>query len=447
MKGQIRYTRSGEASIAYQVMGDGPQTLVTAPGFVSHMEVLLQLPELARGLDRLASRLRLVIFDKREQGLSDRLGRPPTVEEMVDDMVAVMDATDTERAAILGVSEGAAMALMFAATYPERCSHLAIWGGYARITRTDDYPGGVEPEALDRWEAIAREQWGGPVSLGAFAPSRAEDAAVREWWARLLRTGTSPTSAAALMRLYKEVDVRDALPLITAPTLVMHREGDLVVPATLGRYIAEHVAGARFVEFPGADHLLWTQDSGAVVAEIEEFLTGTRAASAPDRALATVLFTDIVDSTTHAARLGDRSWRALLDRHDELIRRLVERARGRVVKTTGDGVLATFDGPARAIECARQIVAAVEPLGIEVRAGLHAGECELRGADVGGMAVHIGARVAGRAAAGEVLVSGTLKDLVVGSGIDFDDRGSVELKGVPGEWRLFAVDGDVGRRP
>ena len=227
----------------------------------------------------------------------------------------------------------------------------------------------------------------------------------------------------------------------------MHREDDVVVPAVLGRHIAEHIAGARFVEFPGADHLLWTQDADAIVAEIEEFLTGTRGASPPDRALATVLFTDIVDSTTHAAKLGDRRWRELLDRHDELIRRLVDRARGRVVKTTGDGVLATFDGPARAIECARQIVAAVEPLGVQVRAGLHAGECELRGTDVGGMAVHIGARVAGRAAAGEVLVSGTLKDLVVGSGIDFDDRGSVELKGVPGEWRLFAVDGDVGRRP
>lgn len=447
MEGRIRYTRSGDASIAYQVLGDGPLTLVTAPGFVSHMEVLLELPELARGLERLASHLRLVVFDKREQGLSDRLGRPPTVEEMVDDMVAVMDASDTERAAILGVSEGAAMALVFAATHPARCSHLAIWGGYARITRTDGYPQGIEPEALDRWDSIAREQWGGPVSLGAFAPSRAADPAVRDWWAQLLRTGTSPGSVSALMRLYKELDVRDALPLITAPTLVMHRAGDLVVPVALGRYVAERVGGARFVEFPGADHLLWTQDADAIVAELEEFLTGTRGASPPERALATVLFTDIVDSTTHAARLGDRRWRELLDRHDELTRRLVERAQGRVVKTTGDGVLATFDGPARAIECARQIVAAVEPLGVQVRAGLHAGECELRGTDVGGMAVHIGARVAGHAGAGEVLVSGTVKDLVVGSGIDFDDRGTVALKGVPGDWRLFAVDGDVVRRP
>jgi pimeloyl-ACP methyl ester carboxylesterase len=435
----IRYAQSGDANIAYRVLGDGPMSLVTAPGFVSHMEVLTELPELARGMDRLASFARLIVFDKREQGLSDRVGRPPTIEEMVDDIVAVMDATETERAALFGVSEGAAMALMFAATYPDRCSHLVIWGGYARVTPAEGYPEGIPPEALDRWTEIMYRDWGGPVSMNVFAPSRVGEVAVEDWWGHLLRTGTSPRSAAALMELYKELDVRDALPLITAPTLVLHRTDDRAVPIAQGRYIAEHVAGARFIEVPGSDHLLWTEGGDAVLDEIEEFLTGTRGAAPTERALATVMFTDIVDSTAHAARMGDRQWRDLLDRHDAVVSRLVQRNRGRVVKTTGDGVLATFDGPARAIECARGATAAGHPLGIELRAGLHAGECEMRGDDVGGMAVHIGARVAALAGPGEVLVSGTLKDLVVGSGIEFDDRGATDLKGVPGEWRIYAV--------
>ena len=439
MAGEIRYARSGDASIAYRVLGDSDLTLLTAPGFVSHMEALIRLPELARGLDRLASFARLVVFDKREQGLSDRLGRPPTIEEMVDDIVAVMDATETERAALFGVSEGAAMALMFAATYPERCSHLVIWGGYARIASAPDYPDGVALEDMNRWQEILHRDWGGPVSMDVFAPSRVGEAPVEEWWAHLLRTGTSPGSATALMEMYKELDVRHALPLITAPTLVLHRTGDRAVPIALGRYIADRVAGARFLEFPGADHLLWTEDADAITDEIEEFLTGTRGAAPTERALATVMFTDIVDSTAHAAQLGDRRWHDLLDRHDAAVTELVERSRGRVVKSTGDGVLATFDGPARAIDCAREAIAAGKPLGIELRAGLHAGECEIRGDDVGGMAVHIGARVAGLADPGEVLVSGTLKDLVVGSGIEFEDRGSAELKGVPGEWHVYAV--------
>jgi class 3 adenylate cyclase len=439
MPEEIRYARSGDVNIAYRVVGDGPLTLVTAPGFVSHLELLLELPELARGIDRLASFARVVMFDKREQGLSDRVGRPPTIEEMVDDIAAVMDASETERAAMFGVSEGAAMALMFAATYPERCSHLVIWGGYARVTETDGYPDGVPAEGLDRFGHVVHRDWGGPVLLAGFAPSRAGDPLVEDWWARLLRAGTSPSSAAALMGMYKELDVRDALPLITAPTLVIHRTEDRVVPIALGRYVAEHVPGARFVELEGADHLLWTQGADRAVDEIEEFLTGTRGASKPDRKLATVMFTDIVDSTAHAARLGDQRWVELLDRHDAVVGRLVEANRGRVVKTTGDGVLATFDGPARAIECARSATAAADPLGIELRAGLHAGECARRGADVGGMAVHIGARVAALAGPGEVLVSGTLKDLVVGSGFEFDDRGAATLKGVPGEHRIYVV--------
>ena len=442
MAGDVRYARStGDTSIAYQVFGDAPLTLVMAPGFVSHMEMLMELPEIARGIERLTSFARVVAFDKREQGLSDRVGRPPTIEEMVDDIGAVMDATATERAAVLGVSEGAAMALMFAAAHPQRCTHLAIWCGYARITEAPDYPEGVSAAGIDRWSDRMQREWGGPVALNVFAPSRVDDPKVVDWWTHLLRSGTSPRSAAALMSLYKELDVRQALPLVTAPTLVMHRAEDRAIPIALGRYVADHIDGARFVEFPGRDHVLWTEDADTVIDEVEEFLTGTRRARAPERLLATVLFTDIVDSTATAARLGDRSWRELLDRHDAMVRERIERHQGRVVKTTGDGVLATFDGPTRAIDSGREIVERAQGLGIQVRAGLHSGECELRGEDLGGMAVHIGARVSAHAQAGEVLVSSTLKDLVVGSGIEFEDRGAAELKGVPGEWRLFAVAG------
>jgi class 3 adenylate cyclase len=438
---ETRYARSGEVSIAYQVFGEGPMDLLLAPGFVSHCEVLWEHPDVARSFERLGSFARVIIFDKREQGLSDRLGRPPTIEEMVDDIQAVLDAAGSERAAVLGVSEGGAMALLFAATHPGRCTHLALWSAYARMCRAPDYPEGVPPEALDEWGEIVEERWGGPVSLGIFAPSRKGDRRSEEWWAHLLRSGTSPRSAAALMELYKEVDVRSVLPVISAPTLVMHRAGDRAVPAPLGRYIAEQIPGARYIEVPGADHLLWTEGADEILDQFEQFLTGTRRARSPERVLATVMFTDIVDSTAHAARLGDRGWRQLLDRHDALVGSRVEGHRGRVIKSTGDGVLATFDGPARAISCATQLSGELPELGIEVRAGLHSGECELRADDVGGMAVHIGARIAGLAGAGEVLVSSTVKDLVVGSGIEFAERGSAELKGVPGEWRLYAVAG------
>jgi class 3 adenylate cyclase len=441
MAARIHYAHSGEAAIAYQVHGDGPLTVLTAPGFVSHLEVLPELPAMASALERLVGFARVIVFDKREQGLSDRVGRPPTIEEMVDDMRAVMDATDTERAALFGVSEGATMALMFAATYPERCTHLAIWGGYARLAKAPDYPEGVPNGALDAWGETIRREWGGPAAIEIFAPSRAGDPEVEDWWARLLRRGTSPNSALALMQLYLELDVRHALPLISAPTLILHRAGDRAVPIRQGRYLADHIEGARFVEIPGRDHLLWTEEPELILDEIEQFLTGTRREPLSERALATVMFTDIVDSTAHAARLGDRRWRQLLDRHDALARGEVERQRGRVVKMTGDGLLATFDGPGRAIECASRLVDGAPSLGLQLRAGLHTGECELRGEDVGGMAVHIGARVAGRAAADEVLVSSTVRDLVVGSGIEFSDRGEAELRGVPGAWRLYAVAG------
>ncbi|MEK6271097.1 MAG: adenylate/guanylate cyclase domain-containing protein [Actinomycetota bacterium] len=439
MAGTTKYATNGDVSIAYQVVGEGPRDLILAPGFVSHAEILWENPDLARAFDRLASFARLIIFDKREQGLSDRVGRPPTVEEMVDDMNAVLEAAGSERAAVMGVSEGGAMALMFAATHPDRCTHLVVWGGYARITRAPGYEHGFAPENLELWAQQMAREWGGPVALELFAPSRAGDPETERWWAHLLRSGTSPRSVSALMELYKELDVRHVLPVISAPTLILHRAEDRVVPIELGRYLAEKIPGARFVEFPGRDHLLFTEGGDEVAGEIEEFITGTRQARPPDRVLATVLFTDIVDSTGHAARLGDQRWRELLDRHDSFVRKEVGRYRGQLVNTTGDGILATFDGPARAIECGAEIVRGVQALGIEVRAGLHSGECERRNGDVGGMAVHIGARVAARAEGGEVLVSGTVKDLVVGSGIEFDDRGTATLKGVPGEWRLYRV--------
>ena len=445
---EIRYVQSGEVSIAYRTAGEGPPDIVIAPGFVSHCEELWRSPYHSAPLRRAAAFGRLILFDKREQGLSDRVGRPPTIEEMRDDMLAVLDATGAERPVIFGVSEGGAAAILLAAGNPERCSHLALWGAYPRITKAPDYPQGIPAEVMERWGGQLAAAWGGPVGIEFFAPSWQGDPAAEEDWARLLRLGTSPAGAAALMALYKELDVRDALPLISAPTLVMQRSDDVIVPRAVGRYLADHIPGARWVEFPGVDHLIAPLDAVAIVDELQEFVTGTRAARPAERVLSTVLFTDIVDSTAHAARLGDRAWRELLDRHDALVEEQIEQHRGRAVKSTGDGFLATFDGPARAIGCASAVAAEVRVLGIDVRAGLHSGECELRNGDVGGMAVHIGARVAGRAGPGEVLVSRTVRDLVVGSGIQFEDRGAAELKGVPGEWQLYAVRGrDRSGRP
>jgi pimeloyl-ACP methyl ester carboxylesterase len=438
---ETRYARSGELSIAYRTFGQGPPDLVIAPGFVSHVEEIWRSRYLSRAPRALAEFGRVILFDKREQGLSDRVGRPPTIEEMVDDIVAVLDAAGSERAAMLGVSEGGPMAILFAATHPDRCSHLLLWGTYARASKAPDYPDGFEPEVFETWGNILRDRWGGPVAIEIFAPSWVGNAEAEEDWARLLRLGTSPSGATGLTRLYRELDVRDALPLISAPTLVMHPRDDALVPIALGRYVADHIPGARWHEVPVADHLTSAVEPELFVPEIEEFVTGRRSARAPERALSTVLFTDIVGSTARAAELGDRAWRKLLDRHDALMRSQIERHRGRAVKSTGDGFLATFDGPARAIGCASAVTQGVRGLGIDVRVGLHTGEIELRDSDVGGMAVHIGARVAARADAGEVLVSQTVKDLVVGSGIEFEARGSAELKGVPGEWRLYAARG------
>ena len=439
---QIRYARAPDGvSLAYRVVGDGPIDLVWVPGFVSHIEGLLELPDAARFVERLAAFSRLILFDRRGQGCSDRPATPPTLEHGTDDIRAVMDAAGCERAAILATSEGGPMSMLFAASFPQRVRALILWGSYARLLAGDGYDIGTTPEQYARLCERVESGWGGPILARTFAPSRAGDPDFLDWWARFLRLASSPRGAADLLRMYEEMDVRHVLPSIAVPTLVLNRAGDRLTPVAWARHLAERIPGARLAEVPGADHMIATEYADEILGEIEEFLTGARHVREPDRVLATVMFSDIVGSTERAAALGDRGWRELVERHDALVRREIERYRGRPIKTLGDGFLATFDGPARAIRCARGLTERVRELGIEIRAGLHTGELEAMDGDVGGMAVNIGARVSALARAGEVLVSSTVKDLVVGSGIDFAARGAHPLKGVPGEWRLYAVDG------
>lgn len=439
MESPTRYAVSEDGvNIAYQVHGEGPLDLVFVPGFVSHVELVWEDPALARFLRRLASFSRLVFFDKRGQGLSDRLGRPPTLEESMDDLRAVMDAAGVERPAIFGISEGGPMSILFAATYPGRVAALVLYGTYARMLRADDFPQGISPGRYAGWADLVKEEWGGPVGVGLWAPGEVGNAEFERWWARLLRQGTSPAGALELMELYREIDVRPVLPAIDVPTLVLHRQGDRLIPPRQAEYLAANIPGARYVELPGDSHLPTGGDQEQLLDEVEEFLVGSRV-SEPERALATVLFTDIVGSTETAARLGDRRWRDLIERHDATVRRELTVHRGTEVKSMGDGFLATFDGPARAIRCACAIREELGQIGVPVRAGIHTGEVDLIGDDVAGMAVNIGARVGALAEGGEVLVSSTVRELVVGSGIEFEERGSHELKGAPGDWRLFAV--------
>jgi class 3 adenylate cyclase/pimeloyl-ACP methyl ester carboxylesterase len=437
---ETKYARSGRLHIAYQVVGEGPFDLVLVPGFVSHVEEAWQTPSLARFLSSLAGFSRLILFDKPGTGLSDPLMGAPPLDERMDHVRAVMDAAGSERAALFGISEGGPMSILFAATYPERVTALVLFGTMARFLRDEDYPEGTTARVLGTIVQQIEDGWGDGALLDLFAPSIADDPKARHWWGEFQRRAASPGMARALIEMLAEIDVRPILPSIHTPTMILHRAGERAVPVLAARYLAAHIPGARYVEQPGIDHFPWLGDADALVDEIEVFLTGSRQTREIDRVLATVLFTDIVGSTEHAARLGDRGWRDLLEAHHAAIRRELARMRGREIATAGDGFLATFDGPARAIRCACAIQDAVKPLGLSLRAGLHTGECEIIGDDVGGIAVHIGARVAALAEPREVLVSGTVKDLVAGSGLRFTERGTHSLKGVPGEWRLYGVD-------
>lgn len=404
-------------------------------------------PRVARWLGRLASFSRLILFDRRGVGLSDRVTGIGPLEEQIDDVLAVMDAAGSDRATLLAYQQGGAMALLFAATHPTRVSSLVLYSAFARATQADDYPFAWSEAQRDVMRSEYVKEWGvlakARLRAASFAPSLADDDDFAAWWARLERCGVSPGAVHEIFALIGETDVREVLSTILVPTLVLHRTDDVVIDVRHARYLAERIPDARLVELPGTDNFPIAGDPEALVGEIEEFLTGARREPEPDRVLATVLFTDIVGSTQRAAELGDARWRQLLERHDAVVRAQLKRHRGREVKTVGDGFLATFDGPARGIRCAQAIENAVAELGVQVRAGLHTGECEALGGDVGGLVVHIGARVAERARAGEVLVSSTVKELVVGSGLEFEDRGEHELRGVPGSWRLFSVRADA----
>jgi pimeloyl-ACP methyl ester carboxylesterase/class 3 adenylate cyclase len=444
-----RYTKSGDVSIAYSVVGDGPFDLVFVSGWVlSVLESVWDGPA-ADTLRKLASFSRLILFDKRGTGLSDRATGIPDLETRMDDIRAVMDAVGSKRAAIMGVSEGGPMTLLFAATYPERTAAAILYGAGASNVRAEDYPWAPGPEEwtdLIQREAprVGTQQWL-DERLAVFSPSLAQDEAAKRWWRRWVLSSASPGAVMALRRMNSEIDVRHALPAISVPTLVIHPLGDEVADVAEGRYIAERIPGAEMVELPGEDHGWWVRPE-EIAREAERFLRGIWDRGEwdvieRDRVLATVLFTDIVGSTAKLAELGDRRWRELLQQHHALVRRQLVRFSGREIDTSGDGFFASFDGPARAIRCACAVAKAVRDLGLEVRAGLHTGECEVVDGKVGGIAVHIGARVAARAGPSEVLVSGTVKDLVAGSGLEFEERGEHQLRDVPGEWRLFAVAG------
>lgn len=441
MAPRTSYARSGKVNIAYQVIGEGPFDLVFIPGWVSHVELSWENPDKTAFLNRLASFSRLIVFDKRGTGLSDRVpdDQLPTLEERMDDLRAVMDAVGSRRAALFGFSEGGNMAMLFAATYPERTVALVTYSCFAKRVWSPDYPWAPTPEARAKEYELVEREWGNEMDLSHYIPGKMNDPAFVHRQATYFRHSASPSAAVALLRMNTQIDVRAVLPAISVPTMVVHRTGDRDVNIEEGRWLAARIPGAKFVELPGDDHMPWFGDRDTMLDEVQEFLTGVRPVRDVDRVLATVLFTDIVGSTGHLARVGDRAWKELLDRHRSIVRRALATFRGREVDTAGDGFFATFDGPARGVRCALSIQEATRPLGLAIRAGLHTGEVELDGDRVAGMAVHIGARVAALAATGETLVSSTVKDLVSGSGLRFQDRGEHALKGVPSEWRLYAA--------
>lgn len=436
---QTNYVRSGDAYIAYQVTGDGPVDVVIMSELLSHVEHRWDEPTLARSLRRLASFSRVIQFDRRGTGLSDRVpvDQLPTLEQRIADLIAVLDAVGASKPVILGFSEGGVESVLFAASHPERVSSLVLYASWARFYADEEYPVGWHKDALDPLVDGVAAAWGKGLLVEYVAPSMAADERFRRWIAKFERSAASPGTARALMRIAVTVDVRSVLPAVRVPTLVLHRVGDRFSPAAHGRYLADRIPGAKYVELQGSDHPFFAGDADAVIDEIEDFVTGSRPVFHAGRVLATIMFVDIVRSTERAVRLGDRDWRDLLEAYLAMVRRQLERFNGTEIDTAGDGVFASFDGPARAVWCASAIRDASAELGLEIRAGLHVGECEIIAGKIGGVNVHVAARVSALAEPGEVLVSRTIRDLVAGSSICFEDRGTHSLKGLREEWTLF----------
>ena len=439
---KTRYAKSGDLDIAYQVVGDGPRDLVFVPAWISNIEIAWEQPHYLRFYERLASFSRLILFDKRGTGLSDHVpdGHPPTIEERTDDIRAVLDAVGSERAAVFGVSEGSNMSVVFAATYPQRTTALLTHGMFAKRIWSPDYPWAPTPEQRTAWIERLSAQWGTDVDLAELAPSVLGDEDVRAWFARNSRLSVNAKEAVALARMNTQIDIRSVLPTIHVPTMMFHAIEDHDSNIAEGRWIAGRIPGARLIELPGGDHLPYFASADAVIDHTQEFLTGTRPIPDANRFLATVLFTDIVNGTAKAAELGDARWGALVESHHTLVRRELARFRGTEVDTAGDGFFATFDGPARAVRCALAIRDAVRALGLEIRAGVHTGECEVIAGKTGGIAVIIGSRVREQAAPGEVIATSTVKDLTAGAGLRFEPRGARRLKGVPDEWQIYSAD-------
>jgi class 3 adenylate cyclase/pimeloyl-ACP methyl ester carboxylesterase len=435
----VQFARNGDIHLAYRTLGDGPVDLMFVPTWASNLDLLDQLPAIKRGLDRVSSFSRLILWDRRGSGLSDRLPGMATLEEGMDDIMAVLDAAGSERAALFGINESGALCALFAATHPERVSHLMLYGSFATTTWQPDYPWGQKPDDREIQIEWIIQMWGNRDTASLMNPGEVKDDEFLDWAARWQRGSVTRDALHDYFKILGRTDVRHVLETIRVPTLVLHRAGDFIVPVDNGRYLAEKIPGAKYVELEGTDHIPFFGDWEAVADELEEFATGSRRAREPDRVLATILFTDIVGSTEKATELGDRRWRDLLDSHDRAVTARLERWQGRLVKATGDGLLATFNGPARAIRCASEICSSLSSLGLEVRCGLHTGEVEVRGDDLGGIAVHIGARVMEMATPGEILVSSSIPPLIAGSGVQFEDRGSHSLKGVQGEWPIYAV--------
>jgi pimeloyl-ACP methyl ester carboxylesterase/DNA-binding CsgD family transcriptional regulator len=441
-----KYARSGDVSIAYDVVGDGPIDLVLVLGWVSHLAYVWELPALAAFLNRLASFSRLILFDKRGCGMSDRVHPLPTLEQRMDDVRAVMDAAGSKRAALLGISEGGVMAALFAATYPERAAALIIDGSYPSALRRPGYPWGVPEEQFERRMATVRDVWGKVIGMERYAPSQVANPEVSRWWATFMQMSASPGDAEDLLRMNTLIDIRDILPAIQVPTLIIHARGDKIAPIEAGRYFAEHIPNARLLELKSDDHWPYFGDADLVIGEVQEFLTGVRTAPSPETMLATVLCTNVAQAGAHAVWLGDKRWNELVDRHHAVVRKALTRYSGREIEAGERGITAVFDGTARAVRCALDVRDQLLDLGLRIQAGLHAGECEMGDGRPRGAALHVASSVMGMAEPGEVLVSGTVKDLVVGSGLEFAGRGSREFSGLPGSWSLFAAGPEQLRR-